>query len=94
MNLRTNELGVRDLLGVELNAKGLCVVGVSLADLAVVWVGDVVLTTGVANGSLQDAFVLSDGILLQENTLDAPEASSSECSKLRLYVYTRMVSAE
>ena len=60
----------------------------------VVGVSCAFFTTGVSDSSLQDAFVLSDGILLQENTLDAPEASSSECSKLRLYVYTRMVSAE
>lgn len=83
---RTNKLGIPDLAGIELNAERLSVVGPSLADGLVVRALDVFAPAGVADAGLEDALALRDGVVLQEDVLDAPEAACGEGRELGLAV--------
>ena len=82
--VRTNELVVLDDAGVKLDPHRLCVVGRTGTDLAVGWVRDILLPASVPHRRLEDTLVLCDGVVLQEDVLDAPEAARGEGGNFRL----------
>lgn len=62
-------------------------VGRSGAHGLVVRVNCTVFATGISNKRLQDSLLLSDGIVLKKDMLDAPEAACSEGRNLYLVFY-------
>ena len=73
-----NELVVSHHAWVEFNPQCLSMIGAPRAHRTVIRVRHTLLPTRIPHGGLQDALVLRNRIVLQENVFDAPEAS---CSK-------------
>ena len=80
---RTDELVVLDDARVELNFQSFRMVGRAGADLVVARVLRVLLSTRVPHRGLEDALVLLDGVVLEEDVLDAPEAAGGEGGDFR-----------
>lgn len=75
MAKRTNKLIVCDLGRVKLNPECLGMVGISRADLTIGRVCHLRITTGVSNRGFEDAFIVLDGPVLEEDMFDAPKAA-------------------
>jgi len=68
---------------IKLDAEFLGMIGVSGTDLMIGRVCDMGTSTSVSNGGIEDAFILVDGPVLQEDLLDAPKAAGGKSGDLR-----------
>ena len=74
----TDELVVLDDIRIELYPNRLRVIGRTGAYELITRVDRIILPASEANRGLEDALVLRNGIMLQEDVFDAPEASTRE----------------
>ena len=80
---RTDELVVLDDARVELNSQSLRMVGRAGADLVVARVLRALSSTRVPHRRLEDAPILLDGVVLEEDVLNAPETAGGEGGDFR-----------
>jgi hypothetical protein len=88
---RTDELSIGHQPRIKLDFNSLRMVGFAGADFIVLWIRDVLSSSGVSDRGLQDALVLRRWVMLEEDVFDAPEASCSECGDFGLLASCRCV---
>jgi len=74
----TDELSIGHHAGIELDFDSLGMVGSTGAHILVLWIRDVLSSSGVSDGGLEDALVLRGRVMLEEYVFDAPEAPCGE----------------